>query len=87
MEGMQKNEKGADYREYFSHSLERCNNPSNWGDVIDNKRGLVFGMVQSGKTANIVTLMAAAHRVGYRLFIVFTGDKNSFKTTNSIENQ
>ena len=78
MEGIPKKVKRQIIENTF-HTLGRCNNPSNWGDGKDNKRGLVFGMVQSGKTANIVTLMAAAHRVGYRLFIVFTGDKNSLR--------
>lgn len=60
-----------------THILGRCNNPENWGDNI---QGLVYGMVQSGKTASMMTLMGLAKSAGYRLFIVLSGDKESLRT-------
>ena len=41
------------------HILGRCNNPNNWGD---NKQGLVYGMVQSGKTANMLCYFKYIHK-------------------------
>ncbi len=58
------------------HILGRCNNPNNWGENI---QGLVYGMVQSGKTASMMTLMGLAKSSGYRIFIVLSGDKDSLR--------
>ena len=58
------------------HILGRCNNPADWRE---NKQGLVFGMVQSGKTASMVSLIGLAIKSGYRLFIVLSGDKDSLR--------
>jgi hypothetical protein len=60
-----------------THILGRCNNPENWGENI---QGLVYGMVQSGKTASMMTLMGLAKSAGYRLFIVLSSDKDSLRT-------
>ena len=40
-----------------------------------NRQGLAFGQVQSGKTANMITLIGLAKIAGYRLFIILAGDK------------
>jgi hypothetical protein len=58
------------------HILGRCNNPNNWGENI---QGLVYGMVQSGKTASMMTLMGLAKASGYRIFIILSGDKESLR--------
>jgi hypothetical protein len=60
-----------------THILGRCNNPENWGENI---QGLVYGMVQSGKTASMMTLMGLAKSAVYRLFIVLYSDKDSLRT-------
>lgn len=44
-----------------------------------NRRGLVVGYVQSGKTANYSALVAKAADVGYRLFIVLSGVTESLR--------
>ena len=61
---------------HATHILGRCNNPNNWGENI---QGLVYGMVQSGKTASMMTLMGLAKSSGYRIFIVLSGDKDSLR--------
>ncbi len=59
------------------HILGRCNNPDDWGE--DDKRGLVYGMIQSGKTASMINLIASGMKAGYKVFIVLAGDKNSLR--------
>ena len=49
------------------HILGRCNEPRNWG--THNKQGLVYGIVQSGKTASMISLVGLAIESGYRLFM------------------
>ena len=61
---------------HSTHILGRCNNPQEWGD---DKQGLVYGMVQSGKTASMMTLMGLASAAGYRIIIVLSGDKESLR--------
>jgi len=51
--------------------LDYCHNPKISGKW--DRRGLVYGHVQSGKTANFIGLINKAFDVGYRLVIVFTG--------------
>jgi hypothetical protein len=46
---------------------------------LDPRRGLVVGSVQSGKTANMTGLMAAAADEGFNLFIVLTGSLNKLR--------
>lgn len=48
----------------------------NW---FDNKAGLVYGMVQSGKTASMISLMGLANTSGYNLFVLLCGNKNSLR--------
>ena len=59
------------------HILGRCNNPDDWGE--EDKRGLVYGMIQSGKTASMIDLIASGMKAGYKVFIVLAGDKNSLR--------
>ena len=49
------------------------------GDRDFDRRGLVVGYVQSGKTANYTALIAKAADTGYRLFIVLTGIHNQLR--------
>jgi hypothetical protein len=44
-----------------------------------DRRGLVVGYVQSGKTANYSALIAKAADTGYRLFVVLTGIHNQLR--------
>ena len=44
--GIKDKEVLRDIQENTLHILGRCNDPRNWGE---NRRGLVYGMVQSGK--------------------------------------
>ena len=69
-----------DIQENALHILDGCNNPTKSGkDWGENRRGLVYGMVQSGKTASMLALINAARRAGYRLFIILAGDKSSLR--------
>jgi len=66
-----------DILENTLHILGRCNEPANWGE--EDKRGLVYGMIQSGKTASMINLIASGMKAGYNLFIVLAGDKSSLR--------
>ena len=66
-----------DIRENTIHILGRCNNPADWGDT--NRQGLVYGMVQSGKTASMINLISMGIIAGYKLFIILAGDKDSLR--------
>jgi len=66
-----------DIRENTIHILGRCNNPSDWGET--NRQGLVYGMVQSGKTASMINLISMGIIAGYKLFIILAGDKDSLR--------
>lgn len=44
-----------------------------------NKQGLVYGMVQSGKTINMLFLTSLAIHNGYNLIIHLSGDKDSLR--------
>lgn len=52
--------------------LDKCHNPKELGYEWD-RRGLVYGNVQSGKTANYIGLINRAFDSGYQIVIVFTG--------------
>ena len=54
-------------REILGH-LQDPNSKGNW-----DKRGLVIGHIQSGKTANYIGLMAAAADAGYKFIVVIAG--------------
>lgn len=58
------------------HILGRCNNPKNWGE---SKQGMVMGMVQSGKTISMLSLMSLSMASGYNFFIFLTGSKESLR--------
>lgn len=58
------------------HILGRCNDPKNWGE---SKQGMVMGMVQSGKTISMLSLMSQSMAVGYNFFIFLTGSKESLR--------
>ena len=52
--------------------LDSCYNPSELSQEWD-RRGLVYGHVQSGKTANYIGLINRALDSGYQIIIVLTG--------------
>jgi hypothetical protein len=52
--------------------LDCCHDPNHRDENWD-RRGLVYGHVQSGKTANYVGLINRAFDMGYRVVIVLTG--------------
>lgn len=54
--------------------LQNPKKPSRW-----DRRGMVVGHVQSGKTANYVGLMAKAADAGYRLIVVIAGVHNNLR--------
>lgn len=55
--------------------LQNPNSPGRW-----ERRGLVVGHVQSGKTANYTGLICKAYDSGYRLVIILAGLLNSLRT-------
>lgn len=55
------------------------NDANNFGSNV----GIVVGKVQSGKTANIITLSALALDNGYRIVILFLSDTNNLLTQNT----
>ena len=56
-------------------SLEDPQRPDRW-----DRRGMVMGSVQSGKTANYTALITKAADAGYKLFIVLAGVHNSLRS-------
>lgn len=46
----------------------------------DEKRGLVYGDVQSGKTAHYIGIINKAYSAGYKIIIVLTGMQNSLRS-------
>jgi len=79
--GINDEEVCADIQENSLHILSGCNDPrnkgGNWGG--NNHQGLVYGMVQSGKTASMMSLISLGIKAGYRLFIILAGDKSSLR--------
>lgn len=59
--------------------LEHAKRPGKW-----DRRGLVVGQVQSGKTANYTGLIAKALDSGYKLVVVLAGIHNSLRTQTQI---
>lgn len=55
-------------------------NPDN---SIKSNVGIVVGRVQSGKTANVITLSALALDNGHRLVVLFLSDTNNLLTQNT----
>lgn len=48
--------------------------------IKDERRGLVYGDVQSGKTAHYIGLINKAYSAGYKIIIVLTGMQNSLRS-------
>lgn len=46
----------------------------------DERRGLVYGDVQSGKTAHYIGLINKAYSAGYKIIIILTGMHNSLRS-------
>lgn len=57
--------------------LDKCNNPKEKNSF--DRRGMVVGHVQSGKTANYVGLINKATDAGYKLIIVLAGTIGSLR--------
>lgn len=49
-------------------------------DLADERRGLVYGDVQSGKTAHYMGVINKAFSAGYKIIIVLTGMHNSLRS-------
>lgn len=64
--------------EVTSKILGLLKNPETQGQW--DRRGLVIGHVQSGKTANYIGLLAKAADTGYRFIIVIAGIHNNLRT-------
>ena len=62
--------------------LERIEDPQRQG--LWDRRGLVMGHVQSGKTANYCGLVCKAADVGYKVIIVLSGVHNSLRSQTQI---
>lgn len=63
--------------------LDRFFNPLKT-DVIINKKGLVVGQVQSGKTANYTGLICKAADTGFNLIIVLAGIHNNLRSQTQL---
>ncbi|WP_407355289.1 Z1 domain-containing protein [Methanolobus sp. WCC5] len=61
-----------------SEILSRIEDPQKSGTW--DRRGMVMGSVQSGKTANYTALITKAADAGYKLFIVMAGVHNSLRS-------
>lgn len=48
--------------------------------LADERRGLVYGDVQSGKTAHYIGLINKAYSAGYKIIIVLSGMQNSLRS-------
>ena len=57
--------------------LEYLENPNHGGSWI--KKGLVMGYVQSGKTANYISLINKSADIGYKLIILIAGIHNNLR--------
>lgn len=62
--------------------LDRIENPSNPG--VWDKRGMVVGQVQSGKTSNYTGLINKAADAGYKLIIVLAGMHDLLRSQTQI---
>lgn len=61
-----------------SEILSRLEDPTRQGEW--DRRGMVMGSVQSGKTANYMGLIAKAIDAGYKLIVVMAGVHNSLRS-------
>lgn len=66
--------------------LDKLFNPQR-NDIVINKKGLVVGQVQSGKTANYTGLICKAADAGFNLIIILAGIHNNLRsqTQNRID--
>jgi len=62
--------------------LDLCGNPANEGKF--DRRGMVVGDVQSGKTGNYTGLVCKATDAGYKVIIVLAGLKNNLRSQTQI---
>jgi len=53
--------------------------PKNWGSHPKLFKGLVVGAIQSGKTASMIGVAAAAVDQGYRIIVVLAGGKDDLR--------
>ena len=68
--------------EVTDETLSFLNNPQQKG--IWDRRGMVVGHVQSGKTANYIGLIGKAADAGYKVIIILAGFHNSLRTQTQI---
>ena len=59
--------------------LEDPNRPGSW-----DRRGMVVGEVQSGKTSNYIELICKAADAGYKFMVVLTGTTNSLRAQTQL---
>jgi len=77
---MQKNDPAFpinDLDDFTDKILDKCVNPKNEGSW--DRRGMVVGHVQSGKTSNYVGLINKATDAGYKVIIVIAGTISSLR--------
>ena len=68
--------------ETTDETLSRLNNPET--DGTWDRRGMVVGSVQSGKTANYIGLICKAADAGYKVIIVLAGFHNNLRSQTQI---
>jgi hypothetical protein len=66
-----------DLDDYTNQILDKCVNPMQHGSW--DRRGMVVGHVQSGKTSNFIGLINKATDAGYKLIIVVAGTMNTLR--------
>jgi hypothetical protein len=66
-----------DLDDFTDKILDKCENPQKLGPW--DRRGMVVGHVQSGKTSNYVGLINKAVDAGYKLIIIIAGTMNSLR--------
>jgi hypothetical protein len=66
-----------DLDDFTDKILDKCVNPKNTGSW--DRRGMVVGHVQSGKTSNYVGLINKATDAGYKVIIVIAGTISSLR--------
>ena len=59
--------------------MEDPNRPGSW-----DRRGMVVGEVQSGKTSNYIELVCKAADAGYRFIVILTGTTNSLRAQTQL---
>jgi hypothetical protein len=65
-------------------TLSTLPHPADWRGNPSPFKGLIVGSVQSGKTANMIGLTAAALDLGYRIVIVLAGKTNDLRSQTSL---